>query len=437
MTALQLNIYPQGRDAIVNLPNTGTNAVQITHIGVTATAFDPNDYPMALPGELKRLTTFGGVTVAPDTIHVTLRDDSADSYSLRGFALYLADGTLFAMFGQAGVILEKSTQAVLLLSSDIRFVDIDANSIEFGDANFVNPPATTTVMGVTQYATNPEALAGAVDNRSITASALKYVLDSRFGLFAPTEFMKGLLSIATAAGLRLSLELKSAALKDEGHGNGLNADLLDGQHGSYYATAAHSHTIATVTGLQTALDAKAPLVSPVLTGTPTAPTPATNDNTTRVATTAFVQALIANLIASAPGALDTLNELAVALGNDPNFAATMTNALALKAPLASPGLSGTPTAPTAAPGTNTTQLATTAFVAALGALKANLASPTFTGTPAAPTPGAGNSTTQLATTEFVQAAINAALATALANYLPKNNPTFTGVMTGPSYNKTP
>ena len=78
---------------------------------------------------------------------------------------------------------------------------------------------------------------------------------------------------------------------------------------------------------------------------------------------------------------------------------------ALKAPLASPGLTGTPTAPTAAAGTNTTQLATTAFVAAVKALLAPLASPALTGTPTAPTAAAGTNTTQLATTAFVNAEI--------------------------------
>lgn len=70
--------------------------------------------------------------------------------------------------------------------------------------------------------------------------------------------------------------------------------------------------------------------SPTLTGTPKAPTAAAGNNTTQLATTAFVQAAIAALVNSSPGALDTLNELAAALGNDPNFAATMTNALAGK-----------------------------------------------------------------------------------------------------------
>jgi hypothetical protein len=80
------------------------------------------------------------------------------------------------------------------------------------------------------------------------------------------------------------------------------------------------------------------------------------------ATTGYVDTAIANLVDTAPDALDTLNELAAALGDDPNFATTVTNSIATKAPLASPALTGTPTAPTASTATNSTQIATTAFV---------------------------------------------------------------------------
>jgi hypothetical protein len=96
------------------------------------------------------------------------------------------------------------------------------------------------------------------------------------------------------------------------------------------ATASHSHAIANVTGLQGALDAKATLASPSFSGTPTAPTAVTTTNTTQIATTAFVRSAVSALISGAPGALDTLNELAAALGDDPNFAATVTNDLAGK-----------------------------------------------------------------------------------------------------------
>ena len=70
--------------------------------------------------------------------------------------------------------------------------------------------------------------------------------------------------------------------------------------------------------------------SPALTGTPTAPTAGRGTNNEQIASTAFVAQAIAALVNSAPGALDTLQELAAALGNDANFAATVTNALAGK-----------------------------------------------------------------------------------------------------------
>ncbi|AYT75003.1 phage tail protein [Salmonella enterica] len=102
--------------------------------------------------------------------------------------------------------------------------------------------------------------------------------------------------------------------------------------------------------------------SPTFTGTPKAPTPAAGNNTTQVATTAFVQAALTAIINGAPATLDTLKEIAVAINNDPKFSTTINNALALKAPLLSPALTGTPTAPTAAQSVNNTQIATTAFV---------------------------------------------------------------------------
>jgi hypothetical protein len=72
----------------------------------------------------------------------------------------------------------------------------------------------------------------------------------------------------------------------------------------------------------------APLNSAALTGTPTAPTAGAGTNTTQLATTAFVSAAVANVIDSAPGALDTLNELAAAIADDANFSTTITNSIA-------------------------------------------------------------------------------------------------------------
>ncbi|WP_206109385.1 pyocin knob domain-containing protein [Paenibacillus apii] len=102
--------------------------------------------------------------------------------------------------------------------------------------------------------------------------------------------------------------LKLWTEENDGTGSGLDADLFDGKESALFAL----------------------LASPAFTGTPTAPTAATGTNTTQIATTAFVRAAIAALVDSSPATLDTLNELAAALGDDPNFATTVTNALAGK-----------------------------------------------------------------------------------------------------------
>ncbi len=89
-------------------------------------------------------------------------------------------------------------------------------------------------------------------------------------------------------------------------------------------------TLSSQTDLVAALDAKAALASPTFTGTPAAPTASGGTNTTQLATTAFVQAAIAAILDSAPGTLDTLNELAAALGDDPAFATTIATSLGEK-----------------------------------------------------------------------------------------------------------
>ena len=204
-------------------------------------------------------------------------------------------------------------------------------------------------------------------------------------------------------------------------------------------------------GLKVELDKKANLASPALTGTPTAPTATAGTSTTQLATTAFVTAATPNSSETVRGLVELATAAETTTGTDTTLAvhpAGLKVELDKKANLASPTFTGTPAGPTATAGTSTTQLATTAFVAAaITAIpaasetvsgrvelataaetttgtdntravhpkglkveldkKANLASPTFTGTPAAPTATAGTNTTQVATTAFVTAAITA------------------------------
>jgi len=179
MSDLTLTLTDAGRAALINAQNNGTTPVLLSEIGVSSTYCVVNADTSVLPDEIKRLSTFSGQTVAADTLHVTLRDESADHYPLRSFALYLDNGTLLGACSQPEPILEKSTQSIVLLALDIRLLQDTAAVIQFGNTDFMNPPATTHQQGVIALATADEALNGVNSERAITSVTLKTVLDQR------------------------------------------------------------------------------------------------------------------------------------------------------------------------------------------------------------------------------------------------------------------
>lgn len=208
MPSIQLIVTDAGRAALVNAQHNGTNAVTIAQMGVSGTPIVATPATAALPGEVKRIATISGGAVAADTMHVVVRDESADVFTVRSFALYLSDGTLFASYGQAGVIAEKSAQAMLLFAVDVIFADINAAMLTFGDANFLNPPATTDTAGVVKLATDAEANAMVNAIKALTPRGLQMA-------FTAANVLARLLTV-------------------DGAGSGLDADLLDGQQGNYY-----------------------------------------------------------------------------------------------------------------------------------------------------------------------------------------------------------
>lgn len=226
------------------------------------------------------------------------------------------------------------------------------------------------------------------------------------------------------------------------------------------------------------------LASPVITGSPTAPTPGVSDNSALLATTAFVQNVVDGITGASAGVrswnsrtgavvpVDGDYSYDMVTGAAPLDGGTFTNA-SLTSPvlttpvLTSPVLTGTPVAPTAASTTSTTQIATTEFVQDLvsnsgvqswnsrsGSVTpqagdytvsevtgaAPLASPAFTGTPTAPNPASGASTTQLATTAWVASGYApasvlptyATAASVASTYAPLASPALTGTPTVPT-----
>ena len=200
---VNITVTNAGRAAIVNAQHNGTAPVTIAQVGLSQTAVTPVATATALTGEFKRISALSGEVVAADTIHLTMSDDSADAYTLRSFALYLADGTLFALFGQADPVINKAASSIGAISIDVIFADISAAALTFGNANFTNPPATTERQGVVELSTVAEAQAGIDALRALSPATAK----------------------AAILGWLLA---------QDGSGSGLDADMLDGQDGSYY-----------------------------------------------------------------------------------------------------------------------------------------------------------------------------------------------------------
>jgi hypothetical protein len=132
----------------------------------------------AIPGEVRRLDTVTGAAVGDNVTHMVVRDDGAVGYDVRGIGIILADGTIFAAYAQPQLLVQKSAAASLNLVIDIALTNGVAANLTFGDANFLNPPATTTTKGVVELATDEEADSGTAGALAITARQLKRALDA-------------------------------------------------------------------------------------------------------------------------------------------------------------------------------------------------------------------------------------------------------------------
>lgn len=209
----------------------------------------------ALPGEIKRIAAISGEVLDDTIVHLTVRDDTADTYSVFGIGLYLADGTLFAVYGQETAILEKSVLSSVNLALDLKFPAIDVTNITFGDTTFLNPPATEDTKGVAfiapqvvvdagtddsmivtakklavrlvaviagTFASAAETIAGALTNKAVHPAGLLAALDNRLGAGSPTAFIKTLLAAVSATTARSTLGLGNTATLNVGAA----ADLL-------------------------------------------------------------------------------------------------------------------------------------------------------------------------------------------------------------------
>lgn len=172
MDVVNIIITEEGLAALLDAEQGQTNAVRIAQLGITDQAFVPSTEIEQLPGELLRISTVAGEPVSDRVIHMVARDDSNAAYTVRGFALYLDNGALFAVYGQGQPIFQKSALSTFLLAADITFAQAVAELIEFGATNFLYPPATLTRKGVAFLASPAEVAAGVDGEKIVTPAAL-------------------------------------------------------------------------------------------------------------------------------------------------------------------------------------------------------------------------------------------------------------------------
>lgn len=198
MTALTLMITRAGQARFTAAQLDADINLGIASVGLTDAPFVSAPTLTVLPGEFKRLTSISGDQVGDNIVHLTIRDESADTFFARGFGLFLADGTLFATYAQADRLFQKSARATFLAAIDIAFPTGDVSELRFGNTDFLNPPATTERKGVVELATVAEGLTGSDSQRATPVAVVKAMLTA-----AVAPVAKSVTDLATSIGQAL------------------------------------------------------------------------------------------------------------------------------------------------------------------------------------------------------------------------------------------
>ena len=173
MNALKLVMTTAGLGRFTAAQANDDIDLTIATVGLTAAEFVAAPTLTALPSEFRRLTTVAGSVEAQNIVHITVTDDEPVTYTVTGFGLYLADGTLFAAYSQPGPIAEKSVGSLLALAIDVAFPAAGVDQLTFGSTNFLNPPATTARRGVVRLATSAQVDAGISTLDAVTPADLR------------------------------------------------------------------------------------------------------------------------------------------------------------------------------------------------------------------------------------------------------------------------
>lgn len=172
--------------------------LKVSRVGLTDRAFVAAPTLTALPGEFRSVETVSGDLVGDNVVHMVVRDAEPLAYTVRGFGLFLADGTLLAAYCHDAPLFEKSTASEMHLALDIAFPVGQVAALRFGDTNFLNPPATTETKGVAELATQAEVDTGTDTQRIVTPRTLAQRLSALTGSIFGRRISTG--GLATGGG---------------------------------------------------------------------------------------------------------------------------------------------------------------------------------------------------------------------------------------------
>lgn len=314
-----------GKAAALAASNDGLS-LKIDAVSFGSQAFSPTGSETTFPNEIKRVSVASAARVSNNQIRMTAiwpADNTTGDIQAVGI---WAGTTLVATWSRTtGALGSKTAGVAFVLVQDIVFDQLPSGSLTVS----IDPDTALVIalLAAHEAATNPHP---------------GYILSSAFdGLYGGTAvpLVNGVGKIGTA---------KRFAREDHVHPTDTTRAPLEAPSFTGAVNMASTLTVAGATTLKGAVSLAstlavtglATLASATVTGALNVPTQAVGNNTTLAASTAFVTTAISNLVNGAGAALDTLNELATALGNDANFSTTMANALALKAPLAAPSFTG-------------------------------------------------------------------------------------------------
>jgi len=261
----------------------------------------------------------GGTATSANTANTVVKRDASGNF---------AAGTITAaLTGNA------STATTLATARTIAGQSFDGSAnISIAPTDLTGVTATAAEINLLDGVTATTAELNILDGVNATASELN-ILDGATLSTAELNYVDG---VTSAIQTQIDTKAPTASPTFTGTVSGITSTMVG--LGNVDNTSDANKPVSTAA--QTALDLKANLASPALTGIPTAPTAAAGNNSTQVATTAYTDAAIASLVDGAPALLNTLNELADAIGDDANFATTLTTSVGTKVSKAGDTMTG-------------------------------------------------------------------------------------------------